>query len=193
MAGIAGIRGDKTRGLQMLAEAGKGGGETSTDARVALALFLRREGQFEQSREVVHTLTRDHPKNFLFALEDASLLSEENRNSEAAASLRNLLSACNQGRYPNPHVEMAWFTLGEALRSQGRLPEALEAFETSAEKAGNTPDYRQRALLAAGEISDLLAERGQAVLDYRAAIALDGSSEEAQLARKYLDRPYNGR
>ena len=35
MAGIAGIHGDRTKGLKMLAEAGDAGGETSTDARVA--------------------------------------------------------------------------------------------------------------------------------------------------------------
>jgi tetratricopeptide (TPR) repeat protein len=193
MAGIAGIRGDKKKGLQMLAEAGKAGGETSTDARVALALFLRREGRFEDAREVVHTLTRDHPRNFLFALEDGSLLKEENRNAEAAASLRNLLNACSEGKYPNAHIEMAWFTLGEALRGEGQIQEALQAYESSANAANNTADYRQRALLEAGEVSDMLAKRQEALLQYRAAIALDGSSEEAQTARKYLDRPYSGK
>lgn len=79
----------------------------ATDARVALALFLRREGQFEQARDVVRTLARDHPKKFLFALEDGSLLKEENRNGEAAA-LRKVLSGCNEGKYPNVHEEMAW-------------------------------------------------------------------------------------
>jgi tetratricopeptide (TPR) repeat protein len=193
MAGIAGIRGDKKKGLQMLAEAGKAGGETSTDARVALALFLRREGRFDEAREVVHTLTRDHPKNFLFALEDGSLLKEENKNAEAASSLRTLLSACEEGKYPNAHVEMAWFTLGEALRGEGQLQEALQAYDSSANAANNTPDYRQRALLAAGEVSDMLAKRPEALLQYRAAIALDGSSEEAQTARKYLEHPYSGK
>ena len=193
MAGIAGIRGDKKKGLQMLAEAGKAGGETSTDARVALALFLRREGRFDEAREVVHTLTRDHPKNFLFALEDGSLLKEEDKNAEAASSLRTLLSACEEGKYPNAHVEMAWFILGEALRGEGQLQEALQAYDSSANAANNTPDYRQRALLEAGEVSDMLAKRQEALLQYRAAIALDGSSEVAQTARKYLEHPYSGK
>src|SRR5262249_28002258 len=38
LASIIGVTGDKKKGLGYLAEAGKGGGESSTDARVALAL-----------------------------------------------------------------------------------------------------------------------------------------------------------
>jgi tetratricopeptide (TPR) repeat protein len=193
MAGIAGIHGDKKKGLQMLAEAGKAGGESSTDARVALALFLRREGQFDQALDVVHTLTRDHPKNFLFALEQGGLLKEAARNREAAASLQKLLSACNEGKYPNAHLEMAYFTLGETLRAEGQLEAAVDSYEAAANTASDTPDYRQRALLAAGEVADMQAKRQEALVQYRAAIALDGSSEEAQTARKYLDKPYSGK
>lgn len=193
MAGMAGIHGDKKKGLRMLAEAGKAGGETSTDARVALALFLRREGRYGESLDVVHTLTHDHPRNFLFALEEGNLLIEQGKNTEAAASLRQVLTGCSAGRYPNAHVEMAYFTLGEALRNQGLLQEAAHAYDAAAATSTTVPDYRQRALLAAGEVSDLLAQRQQAVTQYRAAIALDGATEEAQTARKYLDRPYSGK
>ncbi|HSM84536.1 MAG TPA: hypothetical protein VLT16_00235 [Candidatus Limnocylindrales bacterium] len=193
MAGMAGIHGDKQKGLQMLAEAGRGGGETSTDARVALALFLRREAQYQQGLDVVHTLIHDHPHNFLFALEEGNLLKDEGRNGEAAEALRNLLSHCKEGKYPNAHVEMAYYTLGEALRGQGQLQGALQAYDEAAKTNSVTQDYHQRALLAAGEVSDMLAHRQEALLQYRAAIALNDSSEEADTARKYLNKPYKGR
>src|SRR5262249_8967362 len=64
MAGIVGIHGDKNKGLQMLAEAGKGGGESNTDARVTLALFLRREERYREALEVIRSLIREHPRNF---------------------------------------------------------------------------------------------------------------------------------
>jgi hypothetical protein len=54
--------------------------------------------------------------------------------------------------------------LGEALRGQGWLPEALRAYEASANASGNTPDYRKKALLAAGEVSDVLAKRQEALV-----------------------------
>jgi tetratricopeptide (TPR) repeat protein len=192
MAGTAGIHGDKNKGLQMLAEAGKAGGETSTDARVALALFLRREGRYQDAMDVVHALTRDHPRNFLFALEEGNLLVAAGKNSDAEKSVRDLLNLCKRGKYPNVHFEMAYFTLGQALRAEAKLNESLAAFESAADSSTSPPDDRQRALLAAGEVSDLMAKRQDALVEYRAAIALNGSTEEARLARKYLDKPYNG-
>lgn len=192
MAGVAGIHGDKKRGLEMLAEAGRGGGETSTDARVALALFLRRESRFQDALNVVHSLTHDHPRNFLFALEEGNLLKDADRNREAATSFRNLIKGCQEGRYPNARIESAQLALGDSLRAQKELSEAYQAYH-AAGASTSRPDIRQQALLEAGEISDLLARRDQALVEYRAAVALDGSTEEAETARKYLDKPYRGR
>ncbi len=193
MAGIAGIRGDKAKGLEMLAEAAKGGGETSADARIALALFLRREERFMDAVEVVRTLTRDHPRSFLFALEEANLLNAAGKTADAASVINRLLNDCNQGKYPYPHLELAYYAMGESQRGQGKMPEALQYFlKAAAATDNNTLDYRQRALLAAGQISDLLSKRQDAVNQYRAAVALDGSTEEAISARKYLAHPYTG-
>jgi tetratricopeptide (TPR) repeat protein len=193
MAGIAGIHGDKRKGLEMLAEAAKAGGETSSDARVALALFLRREDRLEDSLEVVRSLTRDHPRNFLFALEEDNLLKDLGRNAEVLARLRLLLNDCKQSKYPNAHLELAQFSLGETLRVLGQLPEAMEAYRAAANTAGGDNSYRQKAFLGWGEVADLQAKRQEAQLQYRAAIALDASTDEADAARKYLDRPYKGR
>lgn len=192
MAGVAGIHGDRKKGLRMLAEAGDAGGETSTDARVALALFLRREGRFQESLAIVHTLKQEYPRNFLFALEEGNLLDAEGKHEEAVRSVRELLTDCKHGRYPNAHLETAYFTQGQALRAEGKLNDALASFESAANSRTSPPDDRQRALLATGELSDLLARRQDALVRYRAAIALNGTSDEAQTARKYLDKPYKG-
>jgi tetratricopeptide (TPR) repeat protein len=87
---------------------------------------------------------------------------------------------------------MAQFSLGEALRGQNQLAQALEAYQAAISTSSYDPDLNQRALLAAGEVSDLLSQRVDALKQYRAAIALDSSTEEAEVARKYLDRPYQG-
>jgi len=192
MAGIAGIRGDKDKGLQMLAEAGKGGGESSTDARVTLALFLRREDRYQDAIEVVKTLTSEHPHNFLFALEEGNLLRDAGRGPESISSYRALLDGCRQGKYPSAHLEVGYFALAEALRGQNQLAEALEAYRASATTSDYDPDLHQRALLAEGEVLDLMAKRADAVVQYRAAIAIDSSTEEADTARKCLQKPYRG-
>ena len=192
MVGIVGIHGDKNKGLEMLAEAGKSRGETSTDAKVTLGLFLRREERYEEALDVIRSLTREYPRDFLFALEEGNLLRDSGRGPESIAAYQALLNDCKEGRYPNAHVEMLEFALGEALRGQVRLPEALEAYRAAISTSDYDPDLHQRALLAAGEVSDLLARREDALSEYRAAIALDSSTEEAEVARRHLYRPYRG-
>ena len=193
MAGIAGIHGDKNRGLQMLAEAGNAGGESSTDARVTLALFLRREERYSEAIDVVRTLTREHPHNFLFALEEGNLLRDSGRGPESIDVYKRLLDGCADGKYPEAHVEMAQFALGEALRGQNQLAEAIEAYRSAIGTSGYDPDLHQRALLAAGEVLDLMTKRQDALTEYRAAIAVDSGTEEADIARKYLEKPYKTR
>lgn len=192
MAGIAGIHGDKNKGLQMLAEASNAGGESHTDAKVTLALFLRREERYQEAIDVIRSLIQEHPHNFLFALEEANLLRDAGRGPDSIATYRTLLKGCKEGRYPSAHVEIAQFALGEALRGQNQHAQALDAYQAAISTSSYDPDLHQRALLAAGEVSDLLAQRVDALKQYRAAIALDSSTEEAEVARKYLDRPYQG-
>jgi tetratricopeptide (TPR) repeat protein len=86
---------------------------------------------------------------------------------------------------------MAQVALGDALRARGQLQEAFQQYQEAGSSTSN-PETRQRALLESGEISDLLSKRDEAVREYQAAIALDGSSEEADMARKHLDKPYRG-
>jgi tetratricopeptide (TPR) repeat protein len=190
MAGITGIRGDKEKGLQYLAEAAKAGGESSADARSALGLFLRREGRFQEALDNLQALQHDHPRNFLFALEEGHLLMDSGKHAEATTAYRKVLAGCKAGQYPNAHVAMAQFGLGEALRSQGQYAEALQAYDAASAAGNNDKDLRQRALLSAGETADLLARRDEAVNKYQAAIAVDSSTEEAGQARKYVNKPY---
>src|SRR6185312_4608734 len=119
-------------------------------------------------------------------------IKESGKPADAASFIRELLNRCKLGKYPNAHVEMAYFILGEALRSQGQLEDALKAYEWAVKMSNQDPDYGQRALLGAGEVSDLLTKRQEALVEYRAAIALDSSSEDANTARKYLGTPYTG-
>ena len=192
MAGIGGIHGDKAKGLEYLAEAGKAGGESSVDANVALALFLRREGRFDDALKVVQTLVQGHPHNFLFALEEANLFKEAGKRPEAIGRYREVIEGCKAGKFPSAKPEMAYFGLAGALRGQGQYSEARQAYEAAADAAngGANQELRQKALLGAGEVADLLAKRDDALKSYRATIALDASSPEADLARRYLNKPY---
>ena len=191
--GITGIHGDKNKGLEYLQEAGKAGGESSADARVALALFLRREERFQDAINIVHTLVQEHPKNFLFALEEANLMKDAGRGPAAVVAIRSLLEACKSGRYPHAHTELVEYALGEALRGQGQYPEAIPAYEAAGYSKSINQELRQRSLVSAGVVYDILGKRNEAVKDYRAAESLDSSTDEAGRARRRLNKPYQGK
>lgn len=188
--GITGIHGDKNKGLEYLEEAGKAGGQSSADARVALSLFLRRENRYDDAIKIVHSLVQEYPKNFLFSLEEAHLMKDAGKGPAAVVALRALLEACDAGRYPHAHVELVQFGLGEALKGQERYAEAVLEYEAAGNSNSINRELRQRSLLEAGQLSDLLSKRDDALKQYRAVVALDGSTKEAETAKKHMEKAY---
>lgn len=190
IAGIAGLGGSRKKGLEYLEEASKDGRESSVDARVALALFLRREARYGEASTVVETLTRQYPKNFLFALERCNLAKDGGKGPEAVTCYRKLLDGANSAQYAGAHVEFAAFGLAESMRGQKDYEGALKQYDFTASVPNGQLSLKQRAELAAGEMYDVLRKRDQAVQEYQAVIAQDNSSTQAEMARKLLREPY---
>jgi len=190
LAGIAGLGGSKKKGIEYLEEAAKEGHESSVDARVALALFLRREGRYSEAGKVVDTLTKQYPRNFLFALEACNLLKDGGRGTDSIVCYQRLVDGSKSGRFAGAHIEFATFGLAESLRGQKDYEAALKQYQFTAGVQGGQLSLRQRAELAAGELFDMLRQRDQAVQQYQAIIAQDDSSSQAEMARKLLREPY---
>ncbi len=190
LAQLTGHGGSKQKGLSYLAEAGAHGKETSVDARIMLAVFLRREQRFLEALEVVRGVSAAHPRNFLLALEEANILNDAGRGAEAIAAYRKVLDAGRAGTYFEPHLELAAWGLGESLRGQRQNAAAAEAYESVLTFSRTEPELRRKATLAAGEMYDLLEKRDLALERYNAVIAAQPESSQAQTARKRLQRPY---
>src|SRR5205823_8530890 len=120
-------------------------------------------------------------------------LKDSGKKPEAVAAYRSVVESCKQNKFPSAHVEMAYFSLAGALRAQGQYAESIQAYESAGNATTTNNELRQRALVGAGEVSDLLSKREEALKQYRAAIALDSTSNEAEVARKYLNKPYRDR
>jgi tetratricopeptide (TPR) repeat protein len=187
---LVGLSGNKSKGIKMLYEAAEAKGETSADARVALVLFLRREQRYDEALKVARSLIVEHPKNFLFATEEGNILNAAGHGPEAIASLRQVIDGGKKGRYPDPHLEVALFSLGEALKGQRHFADAAEAYEQVPDYPRADVELRQRAHLYAGQMADAAGLRDRATRNYQAAVADDPQSDHAQLARKYLQKPY---
>lgn len=190
-ASIVGLSGSRDKGIQLLYEAANGGGEAAVDAKIALALFLRREQRYKEAIEIVNGLSTSYPKNFLLALELANLYNASGNGIQAVATYRKLVKEAESGGFPGAHVEMGWYGLGEALRGQHDFAEAAAAYEKVQEFPKADPDLKLRATLGAGEMFDAMQKRADAVKCYNAVIATDASdSPRVELARKHLKQPF---
>jgi tetratricopeptide (TPR) repeat protein len=193
LIGFAGMTGSRQKGLEMLADAGNRAVMTSVEARTTTALFLRREARYKEAIEVVLTLRKEHPRDYLFSLEEANLRKDAGEGMAAADAYRAILTAnAKPGYYYSAKMELAYFGLGDALRGQRHYGEAAQSYEQAAWAANVGPELKIRSLLAAGECHDLNGERQIAVKDYQAAIDAGPSTSRADTARKYLRTAYEG-
>ncbi len=190
-ASVAGLSGNKQKGLDDLRQATHSPhSEVANDAKIMLALFLRREEQYAEALQVVNSLQNEFPRNFLMAAEYAHLLNAAGHGQEAIAAYRKVLTGCRAGTYNQCRIEIPAYGLGEAMRGQKEYAGAAEAYEIAATN-GNDADLRQRATLAAGQMYDLMNKRDSAVEKYKAVIAENSSSNSADLARHYMKQAYN--
>jgi tetratricopeptide (TPR) repeat protein len=190
LIGFAGITGSKTRGLEMLTDAGNRGVITNVEARTVIALFLRREARYKEAIKVVRGLKSQYPHDFLFCLEEANLRKDDGEGMAAVAAYREILADyAKPGYFASAQLELAYFGLGDALRGQRHYGEAAQSYERAAWTKNVGPELKIRSLLAAGECHDLNGERKLAVRDYQEAIDAGPNTSRADTARKRLRNP----
>ena len=193
LIGFAGITGSKSKGLELLRDAGARGVITSVEARTVIALFLRRESKYQQAIEVVRGLKAQYPHNYLFCLEEANLRKDAGEGMRAVDAYREIVAdSARHGYFADARLQLTFFGLGDALRGQRHYAEAAQAYEQAAASPAVGPELRLRSLLAAGQCRDLNGQRHQAIDDYWAVIREGPDTTRADVARKYLRNPYRG-
>jgi tetratricopeptide (TPR) repeat protein len=189
--GFAGITGSKTRGMEMLHDAFARAPMTSVEAGTVIALFQRRESKYAEAIGVVRTLQTKYPHDFLFCLEEANLRKDAGEGMGAVEAYRKLLNdAAKPGYFPNAHLELAYFGMGEALRGQRHFEEAAKAYEQAAWTPNSGAELKRRSLVAAGKSHDLNGQRAQAIQDYQWAIDNGADTTQGDIARKLIKSPY---
>lgn len=187
---LLGLSGTKEKGFEYLREVATSNGENNVDAKVVLALFLRREHRYDEARAQMHDLVARYPRNYLFPLEEANLLRASGHASDAAAAYRKVWQNGREGKYGNLHYEIAAWGLGELLRSQKDYSGAAAAYELVSQVHDPDPETLQKANLAAGEMYDLLQKRDLAMKKYQTVLAENASTPPAEKAREYIKEAY---
>jgi len=189
-ASIVGIGGNKHKGLNMLRQVSDAGSLASPDAKIALALFLRREQAYDEALRLVQGMSATYPRSCLIALEYAHLLAAAGRGPESVAAYRQILINYREKKYPLPEPAIAAFFLGNALRGQHRFLEAAEAFDSVDTYPGASRELIERATLAAGEMYDTSQKRDLAVNRYQTLLSADNNTGPAEIARRHMQQPY---
>ena len=187
---VVSVGGSKTKGLEYLRDVSKSNTVATTDAKIALALFLRREQKYPEALELVRGMTAQYPKSFLMAQEYGDLLNASGHGREAITQYQSVLTNCKKSYYPLPEPEHAAYGLGVSARGQREFQMAAEAFDLAASTPGAESTMIDKSNLAAGEMYDLLQKRELAVKRYQAAALTNGDS--ADQARRYIRQPYHG-
>ena len=194
LIGFAGITGSKSKGMGLLWDDARRGLATNVEARTVIALFLRREGKYEQAIEVIKSLEQQYPHDYLFRLEEANLRKDAGEGMAAVEAYQRIVADnAKPGYFVGARLELTYFGLGDALRGQRHYAESARAYEEAAGSAGVGLELKVRSLLAAGECHEMLGERQLAISDYKAAIAAGPNTSRADTARKRLGSPYRGK
>jgi len=187
---IIGVGGSKQKGLNYLREVAKSDTVATTDAKISLALFLRREQKYAEALELVRGMTQQFPRSYLLAQEYGDLLNAAGHGHDAVVQYQTILANCKKNYYPLPEPEHAAWGLGVSARGQRQYQVAAEAYDQVTTIPGVERDFVDRANLAAGEMYDLLQKRDLAIKRYQAAAVNNGDS--ANEARRYLKQPFHG-
>ncbi len=187
---LAGLSGDKDKGLRYLNDAYRANGETSVDAGIVLMVFLRREHRYGEALQIAGAIGPRFPRNYLLPLEEANLLRASGKNDEAEQQYRRVWQNGREGRYGSLHYEIAALALGDLLRNEKKYQAAATAYELVSEVAGADPELLQKANLGAGEMYDQLQKRDLAVKKYEAVVAVNSGNAEADRARKRIKDAY---
>ncbi len=194
VVGIAGVGGNKERGLALVRTSADKGVVTTVEARTTLSLFLRHDGRYAEALQVQHGLATQYPHDFLFRLEEANLTKDKGDGPGAIAIYKQVLAdARKPGFFIDPKLQMAWFGLADVERGQNDLVEAAKHYLEAADQPNSSDWLRKRSQLNAGEMFDLLHDRPNATAQYNQALAGGGDQSQAEAAKKYLKTPYTGK
>jgi tetratricopeptide (TPR) repeat protein len=193
LIGIAGIKGNKEKGMEMLRQSADHGVTTSVEARTCMMLFLRREAKYSEALDIAHSLAAQYPHDFLFHLEEANLAKDAGTGMHAIDLYRRLIAQSQQpGYFYSPHVELANFGLGEALRGQKLFADAVAAYRSAAYSTKTSLELKRRCLLAAGKSLDLMGDHKDAVTTYQQVVDAGSDTVQADEARKWMKKGYSG-
>ena len=190
---LAGIHGDKEKGIRTVQDVAQNGKDNRVDAQIFLCALYRRENQPRLAIPFVQDLIRRYPRNFLLRLELSQMYSMAGDEANALSGLREVaaLKTRHAPGYDRVPWEKIYFQQGTIQFWYRDLDGALENMKkVTAATEELDLNTGASAYLRMGQIYDLTNRRSLALAAYQKAIAYAPEAEAAQESKKYLSAPY---
>jgi tetratricopeptide (TPR) repeat protein len=186
IAGVAGFRGSKKRGLATLERVTREGRWIRDEARTLLIVLYTREKRYAEAAAIGKELAAKYPRNYLYRLEAADALVYQaaleraaNMNIAPATAIENEAFATFDSLLKDKVVrdsaarafDLIHFKYGEALMTAGLYDHAAKEFLASAETPGAQQGLATMAHLYAARALDLAGKRNDALAQYRSVLA----------------------
>jgi tetratricopeptide (TPR) repeat protein len=185
IAGVAGFRGSKKRGLATLERVAREGRWVHDEAKTLLIVLYTREKRFADAAALSRELAAKYPRNYLYRLEAADALVSQAAlerqlkqvteitpaEKEAFAAFETLLNDKTFRDSAGRTFDLIHFKYGEALMTAGQYEKATREFLAAAETPGAQVGLATMAHLYAARALDLAGKRNDALTQYRAVLA----------------------
>ena len=185
-AAIAGVRGNKQRGITRLKGVVEKEAATADDARVMLLAIYQNEKRYEDALATLDQLSAKYPRSYLIKLERAYTLVSLKRANDAYAAFEDLLKDPSAA----PAVDLVHNQYAEALALNKDYKRAAEHFLETPKSNGADANLATLALLRAAQIYDLAGRRGDAVAQYKAVLARPNVYDTREQTEKGLKQPF---
>lgn len=187
---MGGVRGNKERGIRQLNSIIEHNAENADDARVMLIGIYQNENKPEAALAILKDFTSRYPNNFLFRLELASALSQQNRKDEAVAAFEALIKEAGTNSPAAKSMDLIRYQYAESLAKQQLFDKAAEQFIASSKEPNAEAGLMTMALLRAGQIYDLASKRDEAIAQYKVVSTRPNVYDSRDQAQKGLRQPY---
>lgn len=197
VAYIAGLDGDRARGLQLIEQAATSASPVRTEARFALILLYNREKRWDDALGVLAQLRAAYPRNRLLWLETGATALRAGRHADALRWLDEGLALAARDARRRMFGEAALWRLKrtQALRALGRNADARQDALAGLAEADARDWVRGRTHLELSELELALGNRDQARWQALKAVPLlerGADPEGARRARLLLERMGRG-
>jgi tetratricopeptide (TPR) repeat protein len=204
LVGVAGFRGSKRKGLQLIERVTREGRWSRDDAKTLLIVLYTREKRYADALALARELTTKYPRNYLFRLEAADALvsqaevERKNKNIEAAvksereafATFDDLLHDRLVRDTVSHALDLVHFKYGEVLLTAGEGDRAAKEFLAATRVERAEPSLVTMAHLYAARAFDLAGKRDDALSQYREVLTRPDIYAAHDEAKKGLRQPF---